>query len=976
MEEITLEFLRKIEEKWQQIWKEKEVYEAEPDPNKRKFFITVPYPYTSGPLHIGHGRTYVTGDVIARFKRLLGFNVLFPMAFHVTGMPILSISDRIRRGDKKILERYRNYIGYYVRDPDKIEEILESFRDPINVALFFANNIQRDFESIGLGIDWRRKFHTAEPIYNRFVEWQYYRLRDLGLVRKGTYYVRYCLLHRQPVGEDDIEDGDVNPVHIQEFVVIKFEYEDGYILASTLRPETLYGATNMWVNPDATYIKVRVDGGEIWYLSKEGLVKLEHQYPSKFEVLEEIPGHLFVGKYTISPLGDKLIILPAFFVDPDRATGFVYSEPADAPYDYVALLDLKRDPSILRRYNLDPSVLEGITPKKIINIPGISGLHTEYVVKKYGIKNQMDPKLIDATEEVYKEQFYKGVMNENAGELKGLPVKEARERIKEKLLRENRAIIFYETSRKAVCRGKGKIIVARVDDQWFIDYSQDWWKEKSKDHLSKMLIVPNKYRKLFEDTIDWLKFRPCARLRGLGTHLPYDKKWVIESLSDSTIYMAFYTVAHIIRKYNIAAEQLIPEVFDYVFLGRGDPSEISKLTKIPVEILKEMRESFEYWYPNDLRHTATPHITNHLTFFIMHHVALFPQKYWPCGISLNGLVLREGQKMAKSKGNVIPLADIAKKYSADLFRLYIASSADLDGTVDWREAEVSQLKRSLLSFVKICLKVAEIKEKVSVESIPINARWFLSRFYRRLEDAKNSMENFRIRDYVVSLFYETMNDINKLRKRIGEDQTLRVIRYILRDWIIALSPIIPHIAEEIWSRINDDRTIWSINYARWPTPKTDLIDEKLETLEELLDSLISLGHELKRIIGKPIHSATVVVAAKWKFYVLEVVRRMILEEEVRDVRKIIDEIKKNPDLKQHIKEATGLVIKAVQGKIRIPRVPLSQSIIFDYIRANSDYIAKELGVASLSITLEEEAPPEIRDRAKRALPDRLLIVFK
>ena len=975
-EEISLEFLRKIEKKWQQIWKKKGIYEAEPDPNKRKFFITVPYPYTSGPLHIGHGRTYVTGDIIARFKRLLGFNVLFPMAFHVTGMPILSISDRIKRGDKKILERYRSYIGYYVQDPDKIRKILESFKDPINVALFFANNIQRDFESIGLSIDWRRKFHTAEPIYNKFVEWQYYRLRTLGLVRKGTYYVRFCLLHKQPVGEDDIEDGDVNPVHIQEFIAVKFRYEDGYILASTLRPETLYGATNMWVHPDATYVKVRVDSREIWYISKEGLTKLRHQYPFQFEPIEEIPGQEFIGKYVLSPLGDKLIILPAFFVDPDRATGFVYSEPADAPYDYVALMDLKKNPGILRKYNMDPSILENIKPKKIINIPGISGLHTEYVVRKYKIKNQMDPALINATEEVYKEQFYRGVMNENTGELSGLPVKEARDKIREKLLLENNAIIFYETSRKAVCRGKGKIIVARVDDQWFIDYSQEWWKKKSKEHLYRMTIIPTKYRKLFEDTIDWLKYRPCARLRGLGTHLPYDKKWVIESLSDSTIYMAFYTIAHILREHNIAPQKLTPEVFDYIFLGDGEPDEISRRTGIPVRILKEMRKSFEYWYPNDLRHTATPHITNHLTFFIMHHVALFPEKYWPRGISLNGLVIREGQKMAKSKGNVIPLVDIARKYSADLFRLYIASSADLDGVVDWREAEVSQLRKSLLSFVKICLTASKLQSKLGAISSDPAVKWFLSRFYRRLEEARMQLENFKIRDYIVSLFYETMSDINKLRRRVGDEKTLETIRFILEDWIVALSPIIPHIAEEIWSRINKDPRKWTINYARWPKPKEKYIDETLETLEEILDNLISVGHELKRLIKKPVNSAVIVVAAKWKYDVLEIIRRSFLEQGIRDMKHILSQIKEKEHLRGYIKYAVDIVRKAIQGKIKIPQIRLKRETVYKYVQSNVEYIARELNLSSVEIITEENASSDVKDRAQRALPDRLLIIYK
>lgn len=970
-----MEYLRTIERKWQQIWKERNIYEADADPKKPKFFLTVPYPYTSGPLHIGHGRTYVLGDIIARFKRLLGFNVLFPMAFHVTGMPILSISDRISRGDRKTIDLYRTYVRLYIDNEEEVERVLESFKDPINVATFFADNIQKDFESIGLSIDWRRKFHTAEPIYNKFIEWQYYRLKDLDLLKKGTHYVRYCLLHKQPEGEDDIEDGDVNPVHIQEFVAIKFKYEDGYILASTLRPETLYGATNMWVNPNATYVKVRVHNGEIWYISRESLIKLKHQYPFEFEAIEDTIGSAFVGKYVESPLGDKLVILPASFVDPDRVTGFVYSEPADAPYDYAALMDLKRNPDTLRKYGVDPSILDSIKPKKIIEVKGISGLHAEYVINKYNIKNQLDPSLQDATEEVYREQFYNGTMNENAGELAGLPVIIARDRIREKLIRENKAIIFYETSRKAVCRGKGKIIIARVDNQWFLDYSSEWWKKKTKEHFKRMLIVPEKYRKVFEDAIDWLKFRPCARLRGLGTRLPFDKEWLIESLSDSTIYMAFYTIVHIIRSSNIDPEQLTPEVFDFIFLGHGDPAAISTKTGIPIDTLEKMRRSFEYWYPNDLRHTATPHISNHLTFFIMHHIALFPEKYWPRGISLNELVICEGQKMAKSRGNVIPLVDIAKKYSADLFRLYVASSADLDGVVDWREVEVARLERSLLSFMRICLDATKIEEAdTSVIEKPA-VRWFLSVFYRHLENAKTLLENFKIRDYITSMYYEIINYIDKIKKRIGEHDALKAVRLILKDWIIALSPVIPHIAEEIWSRINRDPLKWSINLERWPETRKEFINERLEALEDILGNLISLGRELKRLLKSPVSSALIVVAAEWKFEVLDLLREKFLKGGTRDLKQMLGQVREKESLRKHIEQVAEILKKVFEGKIKVPEVELTQRDVYEYLQQNREHIARELDVASVEIIIEETATPDIRDRAQRSLPDRPIIVF-
>ncbi len=969
--EVTLEMLREIEDKWQKIWREKGIYNAEVDESKPKFFITVPYPYTSGPLHIGHGRTYIIGDIIARFKRLCGYNVLFPMAFHVTGMPVLSISDRIARGNKEVIRMYREYVGYYVKEG--IDEIIGSFKDPMNVAKFFAENIRKDFERIGLGIDWRRRFHTAERYYNKFVEWQYKKLKEHGLIVKGEHFVRYCLLHNQSVGEDDIADGDVNPVRIQEFVAIKFKYKDGYILASTLRPETIYGATNMWVNPNATYLKISTSYGENWYISKEAFEKIMYQYPDDYKKIEELSGESFVGGHVVSPLGDKLIILPASFVDPDIASGFVYSEPADAPYDFVALEDLKKNPDIVRKYGLDPETVKEITPKKIIDVPGIEGFHAEYAVRKAGIKNQLDPKLEGVTEEVYKEQFYYGVMNENTGELAGVPVREAREKVRRKLLEEGNAIIFYETSRKAVCRGGGKIIVARIKDQWFIDYSQEWWKNKSKEWLRKMKIIPQKYRKLFEDTIDWLSLRPCARGRGLGTKLPFDKNWVIESLSDSTIYMAFYTIAHIIRAAEIEPDKLIPEVFDYVFLGEGDAISVSKKSGIPVDTLNEMRRSFEYWYPNDLRHTATPHITNHLTFFIMHHVAIFPSDNWPRAISLNETVIREGKKISKSRGNVIPLADISKKYSADLFRLYVASGADLDGIVDWREADVENLKKSLLNFASIVLEAAKLP--LETGGLTRIDRWFLSRFYRRLEYGKEQLENFKIRDFVVSMFYEVMNDLNYHKRRSSRDRNLSIVRIILEDWITCLSPIIPHICEEVWSIINKDPSKWSINMAQWPEPKVGYIDKTIEVLELVVMNLVDLGRNLLRVLKMKPRRAIIVIAAKWKYELFKVMHELISTGE-RRMGVIMKNLMRNDSIKANSKEASRIVQRVLGGKIQIPDVIPSAEDEFAIIGEAKEYICDELGVGDIEIIFEENSEENIRDRATRALPARPIIIFQ
>nr|CBH38297.1 leucyl-tRNA synthetase, N-terminal sequence [uncultured archaeon] len=139
---------KEIEDKWQRRWEERKIFDADIG-GVKKFFLSVPYPYTSGPLHIGHGRTYTLGDIIARFKRLQGYNVLFPMAFHVTGTPILAIADSIAKGEETVVAPYNDYIAIY-EGAAKVKEIVSSFGKPENVANFFADRISDDLRGWGI----------------------------------------------------------------------------------------------------------------------------------------------------------------------------------------------------------------------------------------------------------------------------------------------------------------------------------------------------------------------------------------------------------------------------------------------------------------------------------------------------------------------------------------------------------------------------------------------------------------------------------------------------------------------------------------------------------------------------------------------------------------------------------------------------------------------------------------------------------
>ena len=920
-----------IERKWQRKWQEDRIFEPKVEKGKKKFFITVPYPYMSGSLHIGHGRTFTTGDIIARFKRLQGYNVLFPMAFHVTGTPVLAIADAIRDGDERVINLYREYVRIYEDDENKVEEIVRSFTNPENIAKYFAEKTQQDFIGMGYSIDWRRKFHTAEPIYNRFVEWQFKKLYEKGVIKKGVYPITFSPEDGNPVGEDDIEDGDINKVSIMEFTAIKFEFEDGYLVAATLRPETIFGVTNLWLNPNAEYCRVNV-GKEIWYISREAAEKLKYQ-KEKVEIEECKSGTYFIGKGAKEPVeGREVPILPAEFVDPDNATGVVYSVPAHAPYDYQALEDLKRNEEYIRQYNLNPEEISKIEPIKIIDIEGYD-VPAKDICQKMGIKDQNDPRLEEATQSIYKDEFYSGVLNERCGKFAGLKINEIKNEVKDWLKEINRGDVFYETSRKAVTRNGHKVIVAVLQEQWFIDYTPKWWKEKGHKAVDRMLFYPEKYRNIMHGIIDWLEKRPCARKRGLGTRFPWNKEWIIESLSDSTIYMAMYTIAHILRRKKISPEQLREELFDYVFLGRGTAEDVAKLTEIEKDVIEEMRSEFTYWYPNDIRHTAPPHLSNHLAFFIMHHTAIFPEEYWPGGITLNGLMIREGAKISKSKGNVIPLAHVADKYGVDLFRLYCAVNADLDSVVDWRESEIASLRRRFTQFVNL---LEESVYAPPLQELEWHDKWLLSKFYRRLRESIELMDNFKIRDAMINMLFHFLNDVREYEKFTGKERRRRIIKMIMDNWLLILSPVIPHICEEFWHRAGHNTYI---SLETLPQVKEEFIDDIIEMEKEYLDSILEDIEEIKRVAKIEPEKIFIYTAEPWKWEVWKAIKEVSPKEAI----KVAMEIRKDKSTVDFVKRLLKEKIRFVEideENILKKQKALFENMVGAKIYINSEYDPK------------------------------------
>jgi leucyl-tRNA synthetase len=885
---------REIEKKWQHRWQEEKIFEANCDLKKAKKFITIPYPYASGPQHIGHGRSYANGDIFTRYYRAKGFNVLLPMAFHITGTPVLAISSAIERGEKKIVDRMYDYVSLHTSNESKIKQIVDGFVDPWNVVKYFSNAIKEDFISLGMSIDWRREFTTGDPTYNKFIEWQFQKLMDKGYIEKGAYPILFCPRDNNAVGEDDIASGDELDLKINEFICIKFPYEDGFLVPATLRPETIFGATNIWVNPKGIYVWVLING-EKWIVSEEAVELLRNQ-GKNVEILEKFSGKFLIGKKARLIGGNRsLPILPGDFVDTSTATGVVYSVPAHAPYDYIALFDLQKNEEILEQYHLDKVAIKSIKPIVIIKSKGISDIPAKDYCEKFGVKTQLDKEKLDkATVELYKSEFYNGILNEKCGIYNKKSVNEAVNEVIQDLTNEGKVDrIYVPVTRNLRCRCGEKIIVTILEDQWFLNFNSGNWKEKAFECLEQMQIVPKKYRQNFINVFHWLEKRPCARKRGLGTKLPFDKNWIIESLSDSTIYMSFYTIIHIINRNKIDANQLIPEVFDFVFLESGDINRISQLSQIPKAILDEMRSEFTYWYPVDHRHTAIMHISNHLSFYLFHHAAIFPEKYWPKLLTLIEPVIVEGEKMGKSKGNLISLAEIREKYSTDLFRFYISHSADLGASMDWREKKIQSVSSHIEKFYRFVRENITKSKQIDLKIKDIESdysRLILSKIVRNFINAANALKEFNLRKYLQIGFYETFNLIQEFKKNVEDkSEFMNVFHIMIPDWLKLLSLTIPHVCEELWEYAGLEGFV---SNALWSDFNEKYLDQDIENEYDYITNIIEDILNIQKIAKtQNIDKIFIYTAPKWKFDVLKVIT-----SRKGDFNLILTELKKDSNI--------------------------------------------------------------------------------
>lgn len=816
-----------IEKTWQKKWFDAKIHIAEKKKQK-KFFIHFAYPGVSGYLHVGHMRGFTYCDVIARYKRMMGYDVLFPAGFHASGIPSVGFAKKVERNDKETID--------LLKKNGCTTDFIKKLADPLEVVKYFSKvYVDEYWKRFGFLIDYTRLMNTISAGYNKFISWQFHKLNDKKLLIQKPHFAPYCP-NCGPVAVDKSETDVLcgGSSEILEFTIIKFILSDGTILpAATLRPETIFGVTNMWINPNVEYQKIEIND-EIWICSEECVKKLSYQFENIKKLNEIVPGKKLVGKKCIVPkINREIPILSGVFADPKIATGIVMSVPAHAPYDWIALVESK----------------QSIQPITIIDAKGFEDNPAKEACEQLKITSQTQTeKLDEATDLVYKKEFHTGVLNDNCGSYSGIKISEIKDIVKNDLITKKLAATMREFSEEVICRCKEKVVIKNIPDQWFIKYSDETLTQNSKDYAETMNIYPQEYKDGIPKILDWFDDRAVIRKGSwLGTEFPFKKDWIIEPISDSTLYPAYYIFSKYVNEEKLLAEEMTEEFFDYIFLGTGTPEK---------DVWRQIKSDFDYWYPVDINLGGKEHKTVHFPVYIMNHVAIMPEDKCPRGLFVHWWVTQKGkEKISKSKGGAEPILEAATTYGVDAMRLYYTHVGSPFVDIEWDPEIVTKYKKRIANIYKIILELSEKKEQTNMHL----DNWLISILNRRIKKIVDAFENFDLRVVSNEIFFECQRDIQWYLKRGGGNKIL--INKFVKIWITLLTPVTPHLAEELWQILG--KTVFVSNEP-YPKFNSEEIHEQDEVGEYLLSEIIDDTSEILKVTKISPKKICIYVAPAWK----------------------------------------------------------------------------------------------------------------
>jgi leucyl-tRNA synthetase len=754
---------KKIEKKWQDIWYKSDVFKAEDNSDKPKFYALIEFPYPSGAgLHVGHTRPYTALDVIARKLRMEGYNVLFPIGWDAFGLPT------------------ENY----------------AIANKIHPEIVTANNIKHFKEqckSIGYSFDWSREINTTDPEYYRWTQWIFLKLFEHGLAYKKRMSVNWCTSCLCVLANEEVIDGVcercgspvthkekeqwmlkitayaeklidglktvdyIDRVKTQQLnwigkstgAEVDFSTSEGDTLrVFTTRPDTLFGATYMVISPEHTLIdkwapKIK-NMEQVTAYREKAAAKSDFE---RSELSKEKTGVRLDGITAINPVNNAVIpIFISDYVLMSYGTGAIMAVPAHDTRDY----------EFAKKFNLP-----------IIEV--VAGG--------------------DITKEAFTD-CETGVMV-NSGFLNGLSVEQAKAKITEYLEQQ----------------GKGRPKVNYKLRDWVFSRQRYWGEPIPIVHCEHCGYVPLKE----ED---------------LPLTLPQVDSYEPADIGESPLAKITDWVNTTCPRCNAPAKRetdTMPQWAgsSWYFLRYTDPHNKNALAS--------SEEAIKKWMPVDWYNGGMEHTTLHLLYSRFWHKFLYdigvvttdePYKKR----TSHGMILGEdGEKMSKSRGNVINPDDIVKEYGADTLRLYIMFIGDFEKTAIWQSSAVKGCQRFL---ERVCA--------LSGKLIPGEGYRpeFETLFHKTIKKVSTDIGAMKFNTAIAAM----MSLVNEIYDKGGQ-----INRAEYKTLLTLLNPFAPHITEELYEQFGEGL----LAKASWPS-----YDES-KTVESSVEIAVQINGKLRSTVVVP-----------------------------------------------------------------------------------------------------------------------------
>ncbi len=735
----------KIESKWQKKWDEEKTFKVTEDSSKPKYYTLEMFPYPSGNLHMGHVRNYSIGDVVARFKKMNGYNVLHPMGWDSFGLPAENAA--IKHG-----------------------------ANPKDWTLSNIDNMRDQLKSMGISYDWDREVATCKQDYYKWTQWMFLQLYNNGLAYKKKSYVNWCpscqtvLANEQvvngkcerckaEVGKKDLEQwffsitkyadrllGDIdklkgwpekvktmqaNWIGKSKGAEVKFEVDgmDKTLTVYTTRPDTIYGVTFMVIAPESPIAEELISGSETEKECREFIHKMQFIKDIDRASTDVEKEGVFTGRYVINPLtGKKVPLYLANYVLMDYGTGVVMAVPA---HD-------QRDFDFARKYNLPIDVV--ISPDG----SDISG---------------------DSLEAAFEAE---GTMI-NSGDFNGMNNREALPKM-----------IEYMAG-----KGIGETKVNFRLRDWLISRQRYWGAPIPVIYCEDCGTVPVKESDLPvilpEDveftglgkspltTSESFKHAPCPKCGKMGTR-------EMDTM-DTFVCSSWY------------------------FLRYCDP----KNADLPFSKDKADYWMNVDQYIGGVEH-AILHLL-YARFFTkaLHDLGYVSCDEPFENLLTQGMVLKDGTKMSKSLGNVVSPEEIIDKYGADTARLFILFAAPPERDLEWSDTAVEGSYRFLNRVFKY---ITDNKDKINLDAkYDVSALTSEDKALRYTLNysIKKATDDISIRFNFNTAISCVMELVNALYAYNGTNDAL--ISEASKDLIIMLAPFVPHITEELWQIVGGEGSV-------------------------------------------------------------------------------------------------------------------------------------------------------------------------